>query len=173
GFCTPGIIVRLDALHASGAGAHEVDKVERALLAHLCRCTGWRTIEDAWRRFGAAPSPERDLAGAATRAALEGGRSQRIGRDVALGLGGFADDTAPADALVAVPDGTGGWAVAETVTEARARAGKVQGRRTTRAGGHPLEVPAGEWAATLRTTWIEPAYLELDASWCVPGGEPA
>src|SRR5207244_2581189 len=57
--------------------------------------------------------------------------------------------------------------------EARARAGKVQGRRTTRADGHPLEVPAGEWAATLRTTWIEPAYLELDASWCVPGGEPA
>src|SRR5439155_23658216 len=25
---------------------------------------------------------------------------------------------------------------------------------------------------TLRTTWIEPAYLEPDASWCVPGGEP-
>jgi CO/xanthine dehydrogenase Mo-binding subunit len=34
-------------------------------------------------------------------------------------------------------------------------------------------VPPGDWDATLRTTWVEPAYLEPDASWCVPGGEPA
>src|SRR5438067_344029 len=34
GFCTPGIIVRLDALHAGGATVDDVDKVERALLAH-------------------------------------------------------------------------------------------------------------------------------------------
>jgi hypothetical protein len=34
-------------------------------------------------------------------------------------------------------------------------------------------LPAGEWALTLRTTWVDPAYLEPDASWCVPGGEPA
>src|SRR5438874_12374080 len=32
GFCTPGIIVRLDALEAAGARADDVDKVERALL---------------------------------------------------------------------------------------------------------------------------------------------
>ncbi len=38
---------------------------------------------------------------------------------------------------------------------------------------HPLEVPEGDWALTLRTTWVEPAYLEPDASWCAPGGEPA
>jgi CO/xanthine dehydrogenase Mo-binding subunit len=25
----------------------------------------------------------------------------------------------------------------------------------------------------LRTGWVEPAYLEPDASWCAPGGEPA
>jgi hypothetical protein len=37
----------------------------------------------------------------------------------------------------------------------------------------PLEVPAGDWAVTLRTSWVEPAYLEPDASWCAPGGEPA
>jgi CO/xanthine dehydrogenase Mo-binding subunit len=34
-------------------------------------------------------------------------------------------------------------------------------------------VPAGDWAITLRTTWVEPAYLELDASWCRPGEEPS
>ena len=25
----------------------------------------------------------------------------------------------------------------------------------------------------LRTSWVEPGYLETDASWCAPGGEPA
>src|SRR5439155_3766608 len=24
-----------------------------------------------------------------------------------------------------------------------------------------------------QTTWVEPAYLETDASWCEPGGEPS
>lgn len=33
-------------------------------------------------------------------------------------------------------------------------------------------MPEGEWARTLRTTWVEPAYLEPDASWCEPCGEP-
>src|SRR5436189_33075 len=39
GFCTPGIIMR-----ASGGRVRDLD---RALAAHLCRCTGWRTVYDA------------------------------------------------------------------------------------------------------------------------------
>src|SRR5439155_5435958 len=167
GFCTPGIIMRLAALKAKGSA-----DVDGALLAHLCRCTGWRTIGEAFAAFG-ADHPERDLDAASRRATVEGGVPQRVAPDVALGGGGFADDAAPLDALVAVPDGRGGWAVGETLTEARAAAGKVQGRRTTAALRHPLDVPDGEWDVTLRTTWVEPAYLELDASWCAPGGEPA
>jgi aerobic-type carbon monoxide dehydrogenase small subunit (CoxS/CutS family) len=158
GFCTPGIICRL------AAGGE--------LAAHLCRCTGWQTIREAAARVG-SPLPSRDLDAAARRAAIEGGVPQSVGREVALGRGGFADDSAPEGALVAVPDGDGGWAVGESLAEARAKAGKVQGRRTTVPPRHPLEVPAGEWARTLRTTWVEPAYLETDASWCIPGGEPA
>lgn len=173
GFCTPGIIVRLDALRTSGAPASATDKVERALLAHLCRCTGWRTILDAWRAFDDVRHPPRDLDAAARRAAIEGGVPQRVAAEVALGRGGFADDTAPVDALVAVPDGAGGWAVAETLTEARRRASKTQGRRTTVSTTPPVDVPAGDWAVTLQTSWVEPAYLETDASWCEPGGEPA
>jgi aerobic-type carbon monoxide dehydrogenase small subunit (CoxS/CutS family) len=169
GFCTPGIIVRLAAL---GDRRREAAAVDNALLAHLCRCTGWRTITEAAAQLG-APAPPRDWDAAARRATIEGGVPQRVGPDVALGAGGFADDTAPADALVAVPDGAGGWAVGETLAEARAAAGKVQGRRTTVALRHPLDVPPGAWAVTLRTTWVEPAYLETDASWCAPGAEPA
>src|SRR5581483_3125508 len=167
GFCTPGIVLRLAALRTKGS-----TDVDGALLAHLCRCTGWRTIAEAFSAYG-VESPPRDLEAASRRATIEGGVPQRVAPDVALGGGGFADDTAPIDALVAVPDGLGGWAVGETLREARRAAGKVQGRRTTAALRHPLEVPAGDWDVTLRTTWVEPAYLELDASWCAPGGEPA
>ncbi|MEY2403497.1 MAG: xanthine dehydrogenase small subunit, partial [Acidimicrobiaceae bacterium] len=174
GFCTPGIIVRLDALRTAGAAATDVDKVERALLAHLCRCTGWRTILDAWQSFDLPNEQDtRDLDAASQRAEIEGGVAQRVGPDVSLGRGGFADDTAPEGALVAVPDGAGGWAVGETLNEARRAAAKTQGRRTTVELRHPLDVPAGDWAVTLQTTWVEPAYLETDASWCVPGGVPS
>src|SRR4029077_17437583 len=114
-----------------------------------------------------------DLEAASRRATIEGGGPQRVAPDVALGGGGVGDDTAPHDALVAVPDGHGGWAVGETLSEARRAAGKVQGRRTTAALRHPLDVPDGDWDTTLRTTWVEPAYLEVDASWCLPGGDPA
>jgi hypothetical protein len=92
---------------------------------------------------------------------------------VAAGAGGFADDTAPADALVAVRAADGSWVVGESAPEARAAAGRVQGRRTTAPVSWPLELPPGSWDRTLRTTWVEPGYLEPDASWCEPGGEPA
>ncbi|HLT69888.1 MAG TPA: 2Fe-2S iron-sulfur cluster-binding protein [Acidimicrobiales bacterium] len=176
GFCTPGIIVRLSGLAAKGTAADDTAAVEQALLAHLCRCTGWRTILDAWAVHvggGDAGDPDRDLAAASRRATIEGRTPQTVSPEVALGHGGFADDGPPDDALVAVPDGAGGWAVGETLAEARAAAGKVQGRRTTAEVRHPLEPPPGDWAATLATTWVEPGYLELDASWCRPGGEPA
>jgi hypothetical protein len=167
GFCTPGIVCRL-----IGAGPTTPAAVDRALAAHLCRCTGWQTIVEATERVG-TPAPPRDLGPASARATIEGGVPQRVGPEVVLGGGGFADDSAPADALVAVPDGRGGWSVGETLAEARAAAGKAQGRRTTAPPTHPLDVPPGDWARTLRTGWVEPAYLETDASWCAPGGQPA
>ncbi len=49
GFCTPGIIMRLAAL---GRRKTDVDEeaVRTALLAHLCRCTGWCSVLEAARR---------------------------------------------------------------------------------------------------------------------------
>jgi xanthine dehydrogenase small subunit len=174
GFCTPGIVMRLEGLRRRGVEPDDAASVEKALLAHLCRCTGWRTVVDAYGAFGSPPNAgDRDLPAASRRAALEGHAVQRVGPEVALGQGGFADDTAPADALVAVPDGAGGWAVGETLQEARSASGKVQGRRTTAGLWHPVELPPGDWEVALQTTWVEPAYLETDASWCAPGAEPA
>jgi hypothetical protein len=173
GFCTPGIVVRLEGLRQRGVAGDDEPAVEQALLAHLCRCTGWRSIVDAYASYGTVSAPSRDLEAASRRASIEGGVPQRVGREVVTGDAGFADDTAPADALVAVPDGRGSWAVGESLHEVRTMSGKVQGRRTTAEPRPPLEVPPGEWAVTLRTSWVEPAYLETDASWCEPGGEPA
>ena len=177
GFCTPGIIVRLSGLRVKGVrpGPEARPQLDRALAAHLCRCTGWQTIVEAWEWAGSprAQTPQRDGQAAARRAELEGGEPQQVGPEIACGRGGFADDGAPSDALVAVPDGEGGWTVAETLHETRRQVGKVQGRRTTAESEPPLELPPGDWVVTLRTSWVDPAYLETDASWCEPGGEPA
>jgi aerobic-type carbon monoxide dehydrogenase small subunit (CoxS/CutS family) len=178
GFCTPGIVMR-----ACGARARDLD---RALAAHLCRCTGWHTVYDAIQGV-AAPGAARDLEAAARRAELEGGVAQVVRADVPLGGAPFADDTAPRDALVAVPLPPGSkapgveaagmrWVVAPSLIEARTAAGKVQGRRTTAEEGPPLfgslpPCPVG--GVRLATSWVEPAYLEPDASWCEPGGAAA
>jgi aerobic-type carbon monoxide dehydrogenase small subunit (CoxS/CutS family) len=170
GFCTPGIVLRLEGVRTKHEDATDA-AIEQALLAHLCRCTGWRTILDAYRSFGEHPGA-RDLEAASARATIEGGVPQRVAPEIALGRAPFAADAAPDDALVAVL-GVSGWSVAETLAVAQDAAAKVQGRRTTAELRHPLDLPAGDWDATLRTTWVEPAYLELDASWCEPGGIPA
>jgi aerobic-type carbon monoxide dehydrogenase small subunit (CoxS/CutS family) len=186
GFCTPGIVMRAAGL--AGRGRSGRVALDRALAAHLCRCTGWQTVYEALDGEPVGAAPARDLGAAATRAALEGGVPQRVGPDVPIGHGGFADDGAPRgtdSVLVAVPGapGTGGateaaagidWVVAPTLVEARTRAGKVQGRRTTVDAVPPLPVPsAPPGGVALATSWVEPAYLEPDASWCAPGGEPA
>ena len=180
GFCTPGIVMRLAALEGRRAGAPvDRDQVCTALLAHLCRCTGWQSIVDAALSVLApadevgSPVAAAGRPGAADRAALEGGVVQSSGPEVVLGRAGFADDTAPADARVALPTVDGSVAVAASLGAARRGSAKVQGRNSGTPLGHPVPLPAGDWALTLRTTWVEPAYLEPDASWCRPGGEPA
>jgi xanthine dehydrogenase small subunit len=181
GFCTPGILMRLAALEPTTTGQSSTrDDIEAALRAHLCRCTGWQTIvEAACAVLGvtdAAFADERDGSGgrdpvlAAWRAEVEGGGLQTSGHDVVLGGGGFADDGSPADALLQLGAGT---PLADGFRAARAGAGRVQGRNSTVPLSHPVGVPAGEWAVTLQTTWVEPAYVEPDASWSRPGHRPA
>ena len=181
GFCTPGIVMRLAALEDSSAGRVPTgDDIEAALRAHLCRCTGWQSIVEAACMAlgvprGSAPgdagrSGVRDPLLAAWRAEVEGRTLQTSGRDVVLGGGGFADDGSPADALLQLGAGS---PLAEGFRPARAGAGRVQGRNSTVPLSHPVEVPAGDWAVTLQTTWVEPAYVEPDASWSRPDDRPA
>ena len=200
GFCTPGILLRLAALQAKEKTSPA--DVERALAAHLCRCTGWQTITEAaalaldprnsrdflsgdGQKHHPADKKSRNLEGAGRRAEMEGGVAQFVGPRAPLGDARFADDTAPRDALVAIPRPPGSaaetvsaagidWVIGESLAAARAAAGKVQGRRTTADGRAPLPLPELPYGGVrLATGWVEPAYLEPDASWCDPGGEPA
>ncbi len=185
GFCTPGILMRLAAAEQKGK-TRRVD-LDRTLAAHLCRCTGWQSVYAVVDGpvEGRASVDLRDVDAAAQRAELEGGAQQSVGLLVPLGDGGFADDGAPRDALVAVPAPPGAtadvvdaagmsWVVADSLLEARALAGKVQGRRTTVEPAPPLPLPAPvDGGVRLTTSWVEPGYLEPDASWCAPGGAPA
>ena len=175
GFCTPGILLRLASLE-TGSRPVTRQAVESALLAHLCRCTGWQSIvEAACAALGIDPGHPQaripDPLLASWRAQIEGPAFQSSGPDVVLGGGGFADDTAPAGALVQL--GAAETAPAASLGAARDGSVKVQGRNSTVPLVHPVAVPAGEWALTLQTTWVEPAYLEADASWCRPDGMPA
>ena len=185
GFCTPGIVMRLAALEESaGVGTSARRDVEAALRAHLCRCTGWQSIvEAACCALGAddtlptgdQPAPagafaSRDALLASWRAQVEGPALQSSGPEVVLGNAGFADDDAPPAALVQLGADA---PLAPSVRAAHAGRGRVQGRNSTVPLSHPVQLPAGEWALTLQTTWVEPAYVEPDASWCRPGHRPA
>jgi xanthine dehydrogenase small subunit len=189
GFCTPGIVMRLAAAMRDGK-TRRVD-LDRSLAAHLCRCTGWLSILEVVQD-GAVPAADggtdqtRSLLAATQRATLEGDSPQIVGVEVPVGTFDFADDGAPRDALVAVPAPDGievegavmaagiAWVVEPTMAAARARAAKVQGRRTSLAVGPPLARPdAPDGGFAFATRWLEPGYLEPDASWCGPGGEPA
>ncbi len=189
GFCTPGIVLRLAALETRASPTRRLDEasIHTALSAHLCRCTGWQSVvEAAGAVLGvevgppAGTTPTSVAAGASRdpllvtwRAQLEGPAFQTSTPETVLGRAGFADDTAPSGALVAVPRADGSLVLGADLPSARRAAGKVQGRNSPVPLSHPLAVPEGDWALVLRTTWVEPAYLEPDASWCMPGGHPA
>ena len=184
GFCTPGIIMRLAALEPTQLGEPAV--LHRAMKSHLCRCTGWTPIIEAAQRYASGdvceldePVSERAL----QRAALEGRSPQMIGGQVAAGGGGFAADTAPGESLFAVPDPDADsddlcdlerWTLVSDLAAWREAMSSAPGRRSSLAVTWPIEVAPvdGEVIRELQTTWVEPAYLELDCSWCAPEGEP-
>ncbi len=184
GFCTPGIIMRLAALE-NGSRPLTRPAVESALLAHLCRCTGWQSIVEAGcaalgvrgaddEAATRVVAPAADQLFAQWRAQLEGATAQSSGRDVVVGGGGFADDRAPVACVLQL--GAAGAVPASGPGGSREGVAKVQGRNSSMPLVYPValpEPPDGPWALTLQTTWAEPAYVEPDASWCLPGGEPA
>ncbi len=181
GSARPGIVCRLEGAAGQGRRARTDGHaaVEQALLAHLCRCTGWRTILDAWdvatgdRRCPVAGTrrPRRRRASGPRSKGARHSRWRPTSRSATAG----SPTTPPRPTRWSpCPTAHGGWAVGETLAEARAAAGKVQGRRTTvdarpaarrshPATGPPRCARRGSSRATSSPT----------PSWCEPGGEPA
>ena len=170
GFCTPGILCRLVGTQSKRGLAPE--QVDRALAAHLCRCTGWQPIAEAADLVASGAGAEvRNPEKAAERASLEQGVPQAAGANVVLGRAGFSDDEAPLDAQLFWTDGRSDYVAADSKAHARSLIGAVQGRNSTVALRAPLEVPAGEWVRTLQTVFVEPGYVEPDVSYAEPGGD--
>lgn len=89
GFCSPGIVMRLAWLLRRTTEPGEVD-IDRALAAHICRCTGWEQIRQATRRAGDA------LAGRMAADPLPD-------EPLALGARAYVDDRRPAGGRAASP----------------------------------------------------------------------
>ena len=161
GFCTPGIIMRLPGLRPIGA-RRRPRRCERAILAHLCRCTGWQTIVDG-DVVGTRPPHRRAADPRTTLPARASSKAAPRSASVRRGArqGGFADDRAPRRRARRPAPADGEWVVGGDAGRgpdrwpARCRAGARRRPLTW-----PLDVPPGDWARTLRTTWVEPAYLE-------------
>ena len=90
GFCTPGFVMSLFALHCQG-GAPSRTELADALAGNLCRCTGYRPILDAAESMFERPAPEAD--DQSSRARL-----RSIQRTEPLVLGGERDYYAPRNA---------------------------------------------------------------------------
>jgi selenium-dependent xanthine dehydrogenase len=94
GFCSPGIIMKSEALLAKNASPTR-EEVARALAGNLCRCTGYVKIVDAVELAAGAkrgePIPDVDRSGRV------GSRTARYqGRELALGDKPYINDlTAP------------------------------------------------------------------------------
>lgn len=78
GFCTPGIVMSLYALHRTDPRPSR-RSVEEALAGNLCRCTGYRSIVAAAQAMAGYEAPAEPAAGSdeATIALLRGLRRER------------------------------------------------------------------------------------------------
>ncbi len=87
GFCTPGFVMTLFALHQRGDAALSRGRIDDALAGNLCRCTGYGPIIEAARRMHETPGAVAHLADreAAVLARLQGWRD---GETLAIGEGG-------------------------------------------------------------------------------------
>lgn len=90
GFCIPGIAVRAKALVDKKPDCN-IDDIQRALMPHLCRCTGYKKIENAIALFRDAKAGnatiEKDTTGK-----VGGSLPRYLGKEFVLGRKRYIDD---------------------------------------------------------------------------------
>ncbi len=84
GFCTPGIVMSLAAMHREAPRPVSRQDVCDQLAGNLCRCTGYRPIIEAALQACAAPQPEIPASRVAALTALQNTQSIFAGDDAAF-----------------------------------------------------------------------------------------
>ena len=177
GFCTPGIVMRLAALGAPGAGRGASRPRWRRPCGPICAgAPGGSPSSRPPATHSASANPRPAPARRGTPCWRRGARRWK---------GGPCRPRVPAWSSVAVgspttPRRRTRWSSSVPTPPSRPGSGPPapaadasRAVNSTLPLSYPVEVPTGDWEVTLQTTWVEPAYVEPDASWSRPGEPPA
>jgi len=91
GFCTPGFIARTKVL-LQGNPEPTIDEIRKAIKPHLCRCTGYKKIEQAIQLAGKAISKNEKLEIAKTSGKVGTSLPKYQAFETATGQRDFVDD---------------------------------------------------------------------------------
>ena len=100
GFCTPGFISRTKVLLQNNPNP-TVKEVQKAIKSHLCRCTGYKKIEDAIVHAGDAISKNKKLEITSTSGKIGVAHPKYDAYNTAIGKRDFVDDISLKDMLFA------------------------------------------------------------------------
>ncbi len=100
GFCIPGMVLCAKALLDENQSPTR-DDIKKAIRGNICRCTGYKKIEDAILMAAELLSKGGDLPARDSSAALGGSMARIDAREKILGTGIYADDLVLPDMLYA------------------------------------------------------------------------
>ncbi len=103
GFCTPGIVMSLAAMHRESPRPVSRQAVCNQLAGNLCRCTGYRPIIEAALQACSAPQPEVPASRVAALTTLQDGAPIFAGDDAAF-FAAPRTEAELADLLARYPD---------------------------------------------------------------------
>ena len=91
GFCTPGIVMRADALINKNA-IPTADQIKQALTPHICRCTGYTKVVDAIQYAAEAIREEKEIPVPTSDGKLGSRHPKYEARKLVLGDHNYTDD---------------------------------------------------------------------------------
>ncbi len=91
GFCTPGIVMRTNALINKNPTPNEAD-VKQALTSHICRCTGYKKIVDSVIYAAEAIREEKEIEPPTSEGKIGSRHPKYQAQDLVLGKHKYTDD---------------------------------------------------------------------------------